>query len=38
LWRRFCQLAVLWWVTLAALRRMQQQVVEWKFRTPDTSP
>jgi transposase len=32
LWRRFCQLAVLWWVTLAVLRRMQQQVVEWKLQ------
>lgn len=32
LWRRFCQLAVLWWLTLAALRRMRQQVVEWKLQ------
>ena len=32
LWRRFCQLAMLWWFTLAALRRLQQQVVEWKLQ------
>src|SRR5271169_1371163 len=32
LWRRFCQLAVLWWLTLVALRRMQQRLVEWKLQ------
>jgi transposase len=32
LWRRFCQLAVLWFLTLAALRRLQRQVVDWKLQ------
>ena len=32
LWRRFCQLAVLWWLTLAAVRRLQLQVIDWKMR------